>query len=358
MDHKKRNRKDSSTTGKLTNPVIILVGDGPRVDEVKASLGYVKAEVKTLSPSSDIENRVDEDITAIVLIAPMKKSTLAHIVQGIRNNNDGKQYTIFAIVGTKASRTEVRQIYLAGAGAVFDWPREKDVFPMCLVEMIAVDFVRGRATKPDTALARTIRAHLKASFRFFHDIKVRVVRGVADLQGTVGHLWQKQRIEQAAAMVPGVKSVVVRGVLVDASGESDKSIAAKVKRLLRDTSRIDEKTLGIRVENGYLTLAGTVSDRSEVNRLTELLANIAGVRGIKKLLVVSREQTQRDSSIARRIQNTVEKLFPEENVEVSFFGDAAVLAGTSSSLAVKNRIKSIVDDSRFVNRTINKLEVL
>ena len=56
---------------------------------------------------------------------------------------------------------EIVKALAAGANAVIEWPREKELFAGILAETMGMSLVRGQASRPDVALARTVRAHLR-----------------------------------------------------------------------------------------------------------------------------------------------------------------------------------------------------
>jgi osmotically-inducible protein OsmY len=127
--------------------------------------------------------------------------------------------------------------------------------------------------------------------------------------------------------------------------------------MMRDVSEIDDKTLAVRVENGYVTLAGSVNSRAEAKRLTRLVANIRGVRDVAPLTIVSPSQKRQDHRIAKRLQTMLRQLFIGEDVNVAFFGNTAVLSGNVSSLFTRQLIEQTLEDEDVVDRIFNKLNV-
>jgi osmotically-inducible protein OsmY len=261
------------------------------------------------------------------------------------------------VVPDATTEPQVRRIYERGASAVFFWPREALILPRALVEMIAMVRVRGRASKPDQALARAVRAHLRLVPEVESGVRVEVKQGIAFLSGETSLLWKKQVAEDGAAAVPGIKSAVAHDLHVARSDVSDRSLASRVRRLLSDTSQVEESTLVVRVERGYLTLAGSVSSRFELNRVVDLLANVRGVRGIDRLAVVSSKQQRRDRAAAKRLRQVVANRFPDEEVSVAFFGSVAELSGQVDRLRRKKEVERVVADQDAVDRVINKIDV-
>ena len=158
-------KKDSDTTSvradRMMTPSILILGDESYVPEVETALKKLKAKLKTNRWSQDTVSALDESTTAIVLVAPLESTTTVRAIRTIRERPIGKEIPLFAVLSIVPSDRETRCLYSEGVSAVFEWPAEADVLPYFLAEMIAANFVRGRASHPDAALARTTRAQLK-----------------------------------------------------------------------------------------------------------------------------------------------------------------------------------------------------
>ncbi len=358
MNRKKQSKTETHSTNRMAHPSILILGNESYVAAIETALKKLKATLTTGQWYQDTIDTLDESATAVVLVTPLERTTTVRAIQTIRGQPFGKEIPLFAVLSKVSSKQEVRSLYSEGVSAVFEWPAEADVLPYCLAEMIAANFVRGRASNPDTALARTTRAQLKTRCDFNHRVRVRVSDGFAFLNGSVDQLWQKQRIKEIAMSVPGLNGVIDRDVFVLPTGIPDKDITNSIKRMMRDVSQIDDKTLAVRVENGYVTLAGTVDNRAEANRLTRLVANIRGVRDVAPLTVVSPSLKRQDHRIAKRLQTMLRQLFIGEDVHVVFFGNTAVLSGKVSSLFTKQRIAQTLEDETAVDRIVNKLNVV
>lgn len=356
--HSKSNKEIGSFgADRLSHPSILILGDEPHITEVELALKKLNAKLTRDRWSKDTIANLGKTITAVVLVTPLGTISTVRAIRTIRDQPSGKELPLFVVLSQVSSEREIRGLYSEGASAVFEWPAEADVLPYCVAEMVAANFVRGRASHPDTALARAIRAQIKTRCDFNHSVRVSAVDGVAVLNGSVKHLWEKQRINEVAMSVPGPKGVIDRDVFVLPTGISDEHINDSIRRMMRDVSEIDDTTLAVRVENGYVTLAGSVDSRVEARRLTRLVANIRGVRDIKPFTVISPSQKKQDHRIAKYLQIELNQLFIGEDVKVSFFGNTAVLSGNVSLFVTKERIAQILSEEGVVDRIINKLIV-
>jgi osmotically-inducible protein OsmY len=162
---------------------------------------------------------------------------------------------------------------------------------------------------------------------------------------------------EATSEIPGIRSVLARDVLIPSSGIPDKNIQSSIENVLHDTTDIDPDTLDVKVENGYVTLAGSVSNRSEINRLIVNLSNIKGIRGIENWTVISPTRQWKDHHVASYLQEMLTRSFVGTNVEVSFFGNTAVLTGSVPLLSTKQRMEQYLMQEDHVDRVVNKLIV-
>jgi hypothetical protein len=355
---KQRNmRKPLQREAQTYKSRILLVGRPDRIEVVRSTLKKIKATIDEVSDIDGITSRINENTLAVILASPVPGHSILTMLSRIRRRPDGEQVEIFALVDDGLSGAEARLLYNEGATAVFEWPQEGLVFSRLVVELLAVDLVHGTMTAPDSALARAIRAHMKLFWGYDNRLRLRVEDGVAFMSGSVAHLGQKERIEELVSNILGVRSVVVRRLLVEPSNHTDAQIKRGVLRLLRNASNVDETTVAVNVERGCVTLAGSVTGRRELNRARRLLANVDGVRRIERLTVISPSQKQRDHVVAQRLRTTLSNLFPDQKVNAAFFGGVAVLSGMVGRLRTSLDIQLVFEDDDAVQRVVNKIEV-
>lgn len=211
-------------------PALLLLGDRGITSAVGQSLDSLKVTPWWAPWTDDATELIDEETIAVVVVGPLPDAPVADAIARIQRSATGASVAQFAVLTHPLSATEIRRIYGAGATAVFDWPAERRALPQLLVELLAVDLASGPVGGADAALARTIRAHLQLARGFGPPLRVRVRDGVAVLSGRVDHLWQKQRVEELAVNIPGVRSVAVRDIDVAPSNRTDKAIRRNVRR--------------------------------------------------------------------------------------------------------------------------------
>jgi hyperosmotically inducible protein len=333
------------------------VGGPERTEVVRLALRHIAASIDEASRAEDLTDHFHKDTLAVVVASSLAGHSIRALISHLRQQSEKEDLAIFALVDDETKDAETRRLYGEGATAVFEWPREKPFFSRLVVELLAVELAQGSVGAPDTALARAVRAHLKLVRGHSPRLRVRVDAGFAFLSGSVTHLWQKDLVERLVSDIPGVRTVVVRGLLVEPSARTDVQIKRSIRMLLRDASDIDETTLAVNVERGYVTLAGSVTDRRELNRVRRLLASVKGVRDIDRLVVLSTSQKQRDHVTAQRLGVMLHGLFPDQQVSVAVFAGVAVLSGTVGRLGKSLDIQSIIEGDDAVQRVVNKIAV-
>ena len=351
----RRRRTRSSAIEKSKPSTVILYGAPPRVEQVEKVLQGLDVTLSTTAerPSPDATT------LGVVIVTPLvPKQSAAQAVRAIRDAKHGRALPLFAVVANDTSDPGVRQIYEAGATAVFQWPREALLLPRLVAELLGVALVRGRASGPNTALNRTLTAHLRLIPWSTAGVRAAAKNlGEVHLSGAVTTYWRKREIERLVARIPGVTRIVSTELRVEPTQHTDRQIARAVRSTLRNTTAVDEATVSVAVHNGAVSLAGTVSDRRELERILELVSNVAGVRDLADSLVVSSKAKQRDGATARRLSGALSKWFPRERITVTVFARVAVIAGKVRDLSRRLELEGFVGQDPAITRVINKIDV-
>ena len=124
-------------------------------------------------------------------------------------------------------------------------------------------------------------AHVAAN-----DIAVSVSDGIVSLEGEVDSLVKRSFAGQAAERVRGVRAIVNHLAVhlpMDRSVR-DRDIAhAAVNALISDTD-VPDKSIMVRVHDGWIYLVGEVDAPSERIAAERAIQNVAGVRGVTNLI--------------------------------------------------------------------------
>jgi osmotically-inducible protein OsmY len=345
-------------TRKQSKPILLIVGRLENVKDVISALEHLKVNIITEEAAVLALDKVDGRISAVVFVAPLPKAPLLRTVQLYRNSVQAGSLPLFVIVPEKTSPARIVKLYKNGTTALFKWPREDVIFPMLLMEMLEIHVRRKKSSEIDNAFARAIRFRLKlVGSGIGEGIRVSVRSGIVFLAGSVSYLWKKQKIKDIVSNIPGVRSVFARGLVVSPPEVPDHKITKIIRSMLRATSDIEEETISVDVKDGYVILAGNVSDRKEMSRIEKIISNIKGIRDIHNLTTIAPGQKKRARAVARSLKRGISSHFPEAEVDVKVFGMAAVLYGKVSTLKVKRQIEDIVDENNAIIRIVNKIEV-
>jgi len=337
---------------------ILLVGEdtGP----IAGALAPVAVSLKRVRGLEAARVAVGPHMAAAVLVAPLAKSSLPRAVALLRSES-GPDWPILAVVPDGISDAHSRRLYRQGATAVFEWPGESQLFPRMTLEVLGAERRRSPATEADRALEKALRIRLNlipGDNNGSRVVRVRVREGAATITGEVEALWAKDRIERSAAAMPGVASVATGDLDVAASGLTDGEIAANVRAVLRGATSVEERTLTAFVNDGHVILKGTVLSLDELERLRELVANANGVRSITDRTERAPRKKRRNRDVARRLQEFVDQLFPEESVRVTVLGEVAVLTGQVARLDTKQLIRAHISRDDSIVRVVSKIEVV
>lgn len=91
-------------------------------------------------------------------------------------------------------------------------------------------------------------------------IQVSVQASKITLEGSVDSFWKKVYAEELAATTSGAVDVTNNLVVVPSKGVVDEAIAKDVTEALRRNAAVDADFVGVTVENGVVTLTGTVEN--------------------------------------------------------------------------------------------------
>jgi osmotically-inducible protein OsmY len=118
------------------------------------------------------------------------------------------------------------------------------------------------------------------------DIKVSAKKGTVKLDGYVDAYWKKRRVSQIALNVEGVLEIENALKIVPTKSVVDEAIAKDIVSAMKQTDGIEPSDIDIRVKEGKVTLAGTVSSPIVYRTALDCVENIFGVVDIIDNIVV------------------------------------------------------------------------
>jgi osmotically-inducible protein OsmY len=191
-------------------------------------------------------------------------------------------------------------------------------------------------------------------------IGVTANNGVITLSGRVNSFLQKHAVEDAAKRVKGVSFVAVDlEVQIGESHKiSDTDIAQHVREILKRLSIIDVETLDIRVDEGWVTLEGTVRWNYQRDAVEEYVRNLDGVRGISNYIELTDEPCD-PKIISEKINASFHRhaTLDASNVQVDIKDRKVILKGTVRSWVEKKDAEQTAWSSPGIVAVDNQIKV-
>jgi osmotically-inducible protein OsmY len=164
------------------------------------------------------------------------------------------------------------------------------------------------------------------------DISATVDNGVATLRGSVPTWLTRSAAYADAWAADGV--VDVRNALrIEPprrnSPEDDADLKRHVEMILGFHPDVDERRASAEVENGVVTLSGSVDAYWKKLNTEEAVSNIGGVVDIRNNLTVVPRQTTLDETIAERVETALRRrpLVDARDIDVEVEGGVVTLTG-------------------------------
>lgn len=166
-------------------------------------------------------------------------------------------------------------------------------------------------------------------------IGVSVENGVVTLSGSVDTYEQKLAALRAAERIANVRAVAcaLEVRLPGPHVTTDSGLAQTVANVLAWNSAVSPERIRVRVENGWITLEGTVDWQYQKDAAARVVAELTGVKGVDNLISVNpsldAEGVKEQIESALRRSPTIE----DRNVLVEVNNDKVVLHGEVRSIA-------------------------
>lgn len=119
-------------------------------------------------------------------------------------------------------------------------------------------------------------------------IGVEVSNGVVTLSGHVESYHEKWKAEKIAKRVKGVCALAqeIKVILPGSSSRSDSEIAHQIHSLINWSTLDPDNHIKAKVEEGFVTLSGTVESHSQKELTQHLISNLIGITGICNLIEI------------------------------------------------------------------------
>jgi osmotically-inducible protein OsmY len=189
------------------------------------------------------------------------------------------------------------------------------------------------------------------------DIGVEVKDGIVTLAGHVGSYAEKVDAERATMRVAGVKALAVEMDvrLTGSSTRNDVDIARSVNNVLHWTTYLPENAVKIKVESGWVTLAGEVAWEFQRQAAINAVRYLMGVRGVNDQIVIKPQisgsvvKADIEAALKRRAQKDA------HHISVKVEGTDVTLSGSVDSWSERELATNTAWASPGVKRVVNNI---
>jgi osmotically-inducible protein OsmY len=188
-----------------------------------------------------------------------------------------------------------------------------------------------RTMKTDTQIQSDVIAELGWEPSIHSEaIGVEVKDGIVTLAGHVATYAEKLEAERIAMRVFGVKALAVEidVRIAGISARTDADIAHTVENVLQWTTYLQNDSVKIKVEGGWVTLSGEVNWEYQRKAAVDAIRYLMGVKGVSDLIVIKPSlsaplvKADIEAALKRRAQRD------SHNIAVSVKGHDVTLSGS------------------------------
>ena len=215
--------------------------------------------------------------------------------------------------------------------------------------------------KSDMQLRQDVMLELKWDPSFdAAAVGVNVEDGNVRLEGRVDSFAGRMNLERAAQRVAGVKAVTVEVdiALQASSRRNDTDIARTARGALRWNSAVPPNRVGVTVEDGWITLSGTVDWGFQRDAAAAAMHHLIGGTGVTVDILVKPAATPRD------LQSTIEAALKRQSsdssggIAVSIDGGEVTLSGPVLSCAERGLAIASAWRAEGVRSVVDRLLVV
>lgn len=352
---KKPQRKKFGTP---TLPTILVVGSSDRAEQICTSLEAGMFHTSRAKDEEAAISRISENTLAVVVSDGTKGQSPVDICARLNAMNSERPIPLFFVLTSRGIEAFERELYVNGCDAIFEHPRDTKDLPVLVSEFLRSNAKSSSSESLDTNLTKEVEERLQKDRDVFgKKLKVAVYEGIVSIRGRIDAYWKLRYLERALASIPNVSALLTSAVSLDIKRKSDRQLERDIRGLVSVSHELHNRTLDISVSKGHVRIRGSAADANELERLEGLVNQIEPVKSISTVVVVSDEQSRRDSSFASYLNKRLLSVFPSSDIRASVFGGVAVLRGHVSTLTQALDASKVANRMLGIRRVVNKLQV-
>lgn len=191
-------------------------------------------------------------------------------------------------------------------------------------------------------------------------IGVAVDNGVVTLTGHVVTYAERQTAEDVTMRIKGVKAVA-QEIEVRPFGAhltADDEIARRILDVYRWNTSLPVNAIKVKVQNGWVTLTGTVEWNFQRDTASRVIRELAGIKGVSNSILIAPKASPTD------IRSRIEKAFKRQaeldmlNISVAVSDGAATLEGKVHSLTERRVAEQAVWSAPGIREVRDHLTVV
>ena len=161
------------------------------------------------------------------------------------------------------------------------------------------------------------------------NLGVAVADGVVTITGQVSAYAEKREAERLAEMIPGVREVIVNIDVVTMGAFGDAELGVAINNALGWASYLPRESVAARVEDGWVTLSGTVQWGYQRQSAEDAVRYMKGVRGLTNAITVANRGASA-GGIKADIEAALTRRFDagDQHITVSVNDRVVTLSGT------------------------------
>jgi osmotically-inducible protein OsmY len=187
--------------------------------------------------------------------------------------------------------------------------------------------------RTDDAIREDVLRELKSDPKITSpDIGVAGKDGVVTLSGFVSSYWEKEQVERAAKRVDGVRAVANDLQVKFALSRTDPEIAHDALHELESHVSIPSEDIKVTVQNGWVTLEGTVDGQYQRELAESTIKKLKGVLGVtnnievKPPLSISEIKEKIEEALKRNAESDLQRITIEvDDATVKLYGSVGSL---------------------------------